>query len=85
MSTDTLVEQVVTICRAALRDDTVEAGSDLWLLGVTSLSALRIRAQIRAELGRDPELGKILENLSPAALADVVAAAPPWIDDEDDL
>jgi acyl carrier protein len=52
--------------------------SHLLDLGANSMTAVRIRSRIRAELGREIELVDLLEHPTPAALSAVVVAAPVW-------
>jgi aryl carrier-like protein len=77
----TIVEELVRIWRAVLRRDSLQADSDFLDNGGTSLTALRILAYLREDLGRDVDIALILENPTPVALAEVVRTAAQWDDD----
>ncbi|MFI1196804.1 acyl carrier protein [Micromonospora sp. NPDC020750] len=77
MSID-VTAQLVTIWRAALKNDALDAESDFVEFGGTSLTAVRIRALIRTELAKDVDLLDILDFPTPTELAPAVAAAPGW-------
>jgi acyl carrier protein len=73
-----IAERVVAIWKSVLPDVDVEPDTNLLDLPATSLTAVRIRSRIRAELGKEIELIDILENPTPRELASVIAAAPAW-------
>jgi acyl carrier protein len=73
-----LAERLVAIWRGVLKTTDVHADTNLLDLAVTSLTAVRIRSRIRAELGKEIELIDILDHPSPRELAMVIAAAPAW-------
>lgn len=75
---DALVATLVTIWRAALQNDLLDAGSDFVEFGGTSLTAVRIQAMVRSELGKDVDMLDILDNPTPVELVPAVAAAPDW-------
>ncbi|MEH1124124.1 fused MFS/spermidine synthase [Micromonospora sp. CPCC 206061] len=75
---DDLVATLVTIWRAALKNDVLDAESDFVEFGGTSLTAVRIQAMIRSELGKDVDLLDILDNPTPTELAPAVTVAPEW-------
>ena len=75
---DALTEQIIGIWRGILGLPDITADSHLLDLGATSLTAVRIRSRIRAELGREVDLIEFLEHPTPRELAEVVAGAPPW-------
>lgn len=75
---DDLVASLVTIWRAALKNDALAAESDFVEFGGTSLTAVRIQAMVRSELGKDVDILDILDYPTPAELAPAVAAAPGW-------
>ncbi|MFF3867803.1 acyl carrier protein [Micromonospora sp. NPDC001898] len=77
MSID-VTAQLVTIWRAALKNDALDAESDFVEFGGTSLTAVRIRALIRTELAKDVDLLDILDFPTPTELAPAVVAAPGW-------
>lgn len=73
-----LVGQVIEIWRSVLGQVEIEPDSNLLDLGATSLTAVRIRARIRAELGRDVDLIDFLEYPTPRQLASVVVTSEKW-------
>jgi acyl carrier protein len=73
-----LTEQVVAIWRTVLDHPDLTADSHLLDLGATSLNVVRIRAKIRAQLGREVDLLDFLDHPTPRGLAAVVATAPTW-------
>jgi hypothetical protein len=73
-----VIEHLIEIWRHVLGMDGVAADSHLLELGATSLTAVRIRTRIRAELRRDVDLIDFLEHPTPRELAAIVAVAPPW-------
>jgi acyl carrier protein len=75
---DDITRRVVAIWRSVLARDDIEPDSHLLDLGATSLTAVRIRSRIRAELGREVDLIDFLEHPTPRELAPIVAAASPW-------
>ena len=77
-------DQLTRIWRAVLHDDSLGRDSSYLDYGGTSLTALRLRAQIRETFGRDLEVIDIFEHPSPAAVCEVVRTAPVWHDDLDD-
>lgn len=72
------LRQVIGIWRHFFPNAEIGPDSHLLDLGATSLTAVRIRSRIRAELGREIELVDLLEHPTPRELAVVVAAAEPW-------
>lgn len=77
-----VVDRLVKIWQVVLRDETLHADSDVNDAGGTSLTGVRIIAHIRAEFGRDVDLAEFFENPTPRAVADLVASAPVWTDDD---
>lgn len=75
---DVDTEQVIAIWRTFFPHADIGPDSHLLDLGATSLTAVRIRSRIRAELGREVELVDLLEHPTPRELAKVIAAAEPW-------
>jgi aryl carrier-like protein len=75
---DAIRRRIIEIWTSVLRGPEVHDDSDLVDLGATSLTAVRIRSRIRAELGRDIDLVDLLDHPTPRELAPVVAAAEPW-------
>jgi hypothetical protein len=75
---DDLVAALVTIWRAALKNDVLEAESDFVEFGGTSLTAVRIQTMVRSKLGKDVDILDILDNPTPAALAPAITVAPEW-------
>ncbi|MEH0971290.1 acyl carrier protein [Micromonospora sp. CPCC 205546] len=78
-----LTARLVTIWQTALKNDTLDADSDFVEFGGTSLTAVRIRALIRAELGKDVDLLDILDYPTPSGLAPAVAEAPDWTGEDE--
>jgi acyl carrier protein len=76
---DTIRKRIVEIWASVLRQPEVQEDSHLLDLGATSLTAVRIRSRIRAELGKEVPLVDLLEHPTPRQLAPVVAAAEPWL------
>ena len=56
----------------------IDADSHLFDLGATSLTAVRIRSRIRAELGLEIDLVDLLDYPTPRELAGLLATAPAW-------
>jgi aryl carrier-like protein len=79
---DALTERVVDIWRSVLMQPAITADSHLMDVGANSLTAVKIRSRIRAELGRDVELIQLLEHPTPRELAPVVAVADRWVSPE---
>jgi hypothetical protein len=77
-SIDNNVEQLVSIWRSLLRDDSLGAHSDFFDGGGTSLTAVRLRSRIRAQLGRDIDLLDVFDHPTPAELATALQTARPW-------
>ncbi len=75
---DTIRQRIIEIWTSVLRGPEVHDDSDLVDLGATSLTAVRIRSRIRAELGKDIDLVDLLDHPTPRELAPVIAAAQPW-------
>ena len=75
---DTTTQVIVEIFRELLKRDDIDRDSSLADLGATSLTAVRIRSQIRKRLSKSIELMDIMENLRPRELAVVTAGAPSW-------
>jgi aryl carrier-like protein len=73
-----LVDRLVTIWRGVIGLIEIHPDSHLLDLGVSSLTAVRIRSRIRAELGRDVDLIEFLEHPTPRELAPIVASASAW-------
>ncbi|MEV0232208.1 acyl carrier protein [Nonomuraea sp. NPDC050786] len=73
-----LTESLVTIWRQVLRMAEIDADSHLMDLGATSLTAVRLRSRVRAELGKEIDLVEFLEHPTPRELAPVIAEAPAW-------
>ena len=78
---DEVVDRLVVIWRTVLRDDSLDAHSDLIDHGGTSLTALRALAYIRDEFGRDVDIADLLEDPVPTIVATLVRHAPRWVDD----
>ena len=70
------VDELVTIWRTVLRNDALHAYSDLLESGGTSLTAVRIVAYVREDLGREVSIAQVLDHPTPESLAAVVRAAP---------
>jgi len=79
---DGLVGELVRLFRYVLRDQSVDENTDILDAGGSSLTAVRLVAHIREELGRDVDLADILDHGTPRRLAAVVASAPEWDDDD---
>jgi acyl carrier protein len=75
---DELTEKVAAIWRTVLNEENLTADSHLLDLGATSLNVVRIRAKIRADLGKEVDLLDFLDHPTPRELAMVVATAPAW-------
>lgn len=73
-----ITERVVAIWRELTRVPDIDADTDLFEVGATSLTAVRIRSRIRAELGKEIELVDLLDHPTPRELATVIATAETW-------
>jgi hypothetical protein len=60
----------------------VDGNTDFIELGGGSLTAVRIRARIRTEFGRDVSLASLFELRTPRNVAASLASAPGWPDGE---
>lgn len=69
---DQLAARLVAIARAVTGAAQVELGDNFFLLGGTSISALRMVSQIRAELGVPLPLGALFDSPTVGALAEAV-------------
>ncbi|WP_203856098.1 acyl carrier protein [Plantactinospora mayteni] len=75
---DHITERLVAIWRDLTKVPDIDADTDLFDIGATSLTAVRIRSRVRAELGKEIELVDLLEHPTPRELAAVVATAEIW-------
>lgn len=75
---DHIAERIVVIWRELTKVPDIGADTDLFDIGATSLTAVRIRSRIRAELGKEIELVDLLEHPTPRELASVIATADVW-------
>lgn len=75
---ETIRRRIVEIWSSVLGGVEVHEDSHLMDLGATSLTAVRIRSRIHAELGRELDIVDLLEHPTPRELAPIVAAAEPW-------
>jgi acyl carrier protein len=73
-----ITSQVIAIWESVLGMQGIHSDSHLLDLGATSLTAVRIRSRVRAELGREIDLIDFLEYPTPRELAPIVAVAPRW-------
>jgi acyl carrier protein len=73
-----LAERLVAIWSSVLKRTDIGPDSHLLDLGATSLTAVRIRSRIRAELGKEIDLVDLLEHPTPRELAVLVNQAAPW-------
>jgi len=80
---DAIRSRIVAILASVLDGIEVHDDSNLLDLGATSLTAVRIRSRIRAELDKEIPLIDLLEYPTPRELAPVVAAAERWTGDEE--
>jgi acyl carrier protein len=73
-----LTARIVDIWRRVMGTDDVGPDTHLLDVGANSLSAVRIRSRIRAELGKEIELVELFDNATPRAQAEVLLSAPDW-------
>jgi acyl carrier protein len=76
-TTDTTGRIVEILC-TLLKTNDVDGDSSFADIGVTSLTAVRMRSRIRTQLGREIELMSIVENPTARRLAEIVDQAPKW-------
>ena len=79
---DELVGRLVAIWSEVLVSGVVNAETDFVELGGTSLAAVRIRAKVRSEVGRDVTLLDLFESRTPREVAELLPAAPVWPDSD---
>ncbi|MDJ0770842.1 MAG: amino acid adenylation domain-containing protein [Ilumatobacter sp.] len=72
----TTVEGVLSVCRRVFGDDGITAADDFFALGGHSLTATRICARLRAEIGRDVPVRAIYEHPVLGDFAASVSAYP---------
>jgi hypothetical protein len=72
------VDRLVAIWSDLLGAGVVNGHTDFLEMGGSSLTAVRIRAQVRAEFGRDMALTELLELRTPQGVAAGLPHAPRW-------
>lgn len=73
-----LVDWVVELWRSLVDDDRIDADTQIFDLAASSLTAVRMRSRIQAELGKQIELIDILDHPTPRELAAAIETAPAW-------
>lgn len=69
MTTAPATETLTDVWREVLRDQEASPGTSFFDLGGSSLTALRLRALIKARCELDVDLAMILDNPTPAGLS----------------
>ncbi|GAA4929201.1 acyl carrier protein [Actinoplanes utahensis] len=73
-----LVQWVVDLWRSLLKMPEIEADTHLFDVPASSLTAVRMRSRIQAELGKEIELIDILDHPTPREMAGLITRAPAW-------